>query len=55
MWPPSFDSPFWVVPFVKTSMARAIGPRVITSSTHFSFQNLVFFGVCLNFSAAEIT
>jgi hypothetical protein len=37
-----------------TSVACAVGPSVTTSSTDFSFQNLVF-GNLFEFSAAEIT
>jgi hypothetical protein len=40
-------------PFIHTSVARAVGPSVTTSSTDFSFQNLVF-GNLFEFSAAEI-
>jgi hypothetical protein len=37
-------------------VACAVGPSVVTtSSTDFSFQDLVFFGIYLNFSVAEIT
>ncbi len=36
------------------SVACAIGPIVTTSSTDFSFQNLVFWNL-FEFSAAEIT
>jgi ribosomal protein L21E len=39
---------------VGTSVACAVGPSVTTSSTDFSFQNLVF-GNLFEFSAAEIT
>ncbi len=38
----------------STSVACAVGPSVTTSSTDFSFQNLVF-GNLFEFSAAEIT
>ncbi len=41
------------VPFSLTSVAFAIGPSVTTSSTDFSFQNLVFWNL-FEFSAAEI-
>jgi hypothetical protein len=37
-----------------TSVACAVGPSVIASSTYFSFQNLVFWNL-FEFSAAEIT
>ncbi len=37
-----------------TSVACAVGPSVTTSSTDFSFQNLVFWNL-FEFSAAEIT
>jgi hypothetical protein len=32
-----------------TSLACAIGPSVAESSTNFSFQNLIFFGIYLKF------
>jgi hypothetical protein len=37
-----------------TLVACAVGPSVTTSSTDFSFQNLVFWNL-FEFSAAEIT
>jgi hypothetical protein len=40
--------------FISTSVSHAIGPTVTTSSTDFSFQNLVFWNL-FEFSAAEIT
>ncbi len=40
--------------FMLTSVACAVGPIVITFSTDFSFQNLVFWNL-FEFSAAEIT
>jgi hypothetical protein len=43
-----------VVIIVSSSVACAIGPSVTTSSTDFSFQNLVFWNL-FEFSAAEIT
>ncbi len=39
---------------VDTSVACAIGPSVTTSSTDFSFQNLIFWNL-FEFSVAEIT
>jgi hypothetical protein len=47
---------FWIleVYFIYTSLACAVGPSVTTSSTDFSFQNLVFWNL-FEFSAAEIT
>jgi hypothetical protein len=36
-------------------VASTIGPSVTTSSTDFSFQNLVFWGIYLKCSVAEIT
>jgi len=39
---------------ITTSVACAIGPSVTTSSTDFSFQNLVFWNL-FEFSVAEIT
>jgi hypothetical protein len=39
---------------VFTSVACAVGPSVTTSSTDFSFWNLVFWNL-FEFSAAEIT
>ncbi len=41
--------------FINTSVACAVGPSVSTSSTDFSFQNLVFFWNFFEFSVAEIT
>ncbi len=38
---------------MNTHVACAIGPSVITSSTDFSFQNLVFWNL-FEFSAVEI-
>jgi len=35
--------------FISASVACAVGPSVTTSSTDFSFQNLVFWGIYLNF------
>jgi hypothetical protein len=32
-------------PFIHTSVARAVGPSVTTSSPDFSFQNLVFWNL----------
>ncbi len=40
---------------IWTSVACALGPSVTTSSTDFSFQNLVFWNLLFEFSAAEIT
>jgi hypothetical protein len=40
--------------FIVTSVACAIGPIVNSSSTDFSFQNLVFWNL-FEFSAAKIT
>jgi hypothetical protein len=40
--------------FTDTSVARAVGASVTTSSTDFSFQDLVFWNL-FEFSAAEIT
>ncbi len=37
-----------------TTVACAVGPSVITSSTDFSFQNVVFFNL-FEFSAVEMT
>jgi len=39
---------------ILTSVACLVGPSVTTSSTDFSFQNLVFWNL-FEFSAAEIT
>jgi hypothetical protein len=39
---------------IQTSVASALGPSVTTSSTEFSFQNLVFW-IYFEFSVAEIT
>jgi hypothetical protein len=41
------------IQIVNTSMACAIGPSVITFSTDFSFQNLVFWNL-FEFSAVKI-
>jgi hypothetical protein len=38
---------------IQTSVACALGPSVTTSSTEFSFQNLVFWNL-FEFSVAEI-
>jgi hypothetical protein len=35
--------------YIITSVARAVGPSVTTSSTDFSFQNLDFLGIYLKF------
>ncbi len=40
--------------FMSTSVACAVGPCVTTSSSDFSFQNLVFYNL-FEFSVAEIT
>ncbi len=47
----NIQSPFG---FIFISVAYTIGPSVTTSSTDFSFQNLVFWDL-FEFSAVEIT
>ncbi len=44
----------YILSFICTSVACAVGPSVTTSSTDFSFQNLMFWNL-FEFSAAEIT
>jgi hypothetical protein len=43
----NFSNSFIII--ITTSVASAVCPSVTTSSTDFSSQNLVFFGVYLNF------
>jgi hypothetical protein len=44
----------YILSFICTSVACAVGPSDTTSSTDFSFQNLMFWNLS-EFSAAEIT